>query len=223
MPDRSHASSNWVEGGLWLVRMALKPFAFNISILRSSALSILADPNSPRSWWIHPPFNKTFLPFIVNPPAASTWMLLIPNTVSKRSIVSFPFFISVTVLYNRGVSTYHKAGLSSVMVSSSVSDVFALTISAFFVWLTAFPSGERTVVIRMILPEVVPSFCTVDFIFIVALISDTSGVVINTPREAIWICSVVMSQTWRYIPEPLYQRVLFPSFRTLTARTFSWP
>ncbi len=67
IPILSQRSSSSGDAGLWLVRMALQPNDFKISIWRSRPRSLITEPSGPRSLWLQTPLMGTRWPFRRNP------------------------------------------------------------------------------------------------------------------------------------------------------------
>ena len=81
IPILSHKSSNSTDDGLWLVRIALQPISFNISICRSVALQLTAAPKGPKSWCMRAPFILRLSPFKKKPLSLSNFNVRKPKFV----------------------------------------------------------------------------------------------------------------------------------------------
>ena len=89
MPSRSQASIRAAEGGLWVVRMALKPTDLSSFTFRTSASYRLTAPITPLSWCRQPPFSFTVLPLILRPCFTSASTVRMPNSTPSSSTVPF--------------------------------------------------------------------------------------------------------------------------------------
>ncbi len=141
MPSRSQASRNAGDGGLWLVRMALKPFAFINSTRRSSARSIAADPSTPLAWCMQPPLSFTTAPLIRRPRWASTSMVRTPNVASAWSTTAWPATTSTSARYRFGAAGDQSAGDATSSVTSASVVPAAPTVTAARPWAAAAPAG----------------------------------------------------------------------------------
>src|SRR5690606_4021560 len=146
------------------------------------------------------------------------------NVVVTSSMGLSPLTICVKAWYRWGKSGDHNCGFETFMtclISFSLLAASSTLIKSFSVLRL---SGPESIVLRRILWGLFVSFFTRVLIWTVAAWEVTRGVVIPTPHCATWILSVTISQTWRYIPEPLYQREFFCfELSTRTERTFSLP
>src|ERR1017187_3045943 len=107
-----------------------------------------------------------------------------------------------------GVSGDHRLGFSTLATCMNSYSPFAPISWAVSAVETTLPSRSRILVASVQFATALLSFLTRVFTWTLADASDTWGVVTNVPQCATCRLLAPISQTWREIPEPGYQREL---------------